>query len=145
MSSPGTISAWLNDLTQKKDPQAIQHLWEVYFEKLVQVARGRLRQLPRAASADEEDVALSVFASFAQAVDAGRFPRLGDRDDLWQVLIVLTVRKAASLIEYEGRDKRNLWITRCLGDMKPNDSGDSAGSVFSGLLVAGDPPPELAA
>ena len=34
--------------------------------------------------ADEEDVALSAFDSFCRGAEQGRFPRLDDRDDLWQ-------------------------------------------------------------
>jgi DNA-directed RNA polymerase specialized sigma24 family protein len=30
-------------------------------------------------------------------VEQGRFPQLADRDDLWQVLVVLTLRKASNL------------------------------------------------
>src|SRR5262249_14377033 len=61
---------------------------------------------PRGA-ADEEDVALSAFDSFCRGAERGRFPRLDDRDDLWQVLLVLTQRKAVDLIQYEGREKRD--------------------------------------
>jgi DNA-directed RNA polymerase specialized sigma24 family protein len=39
-------------------------------------------------------VALSAFHSFCQAAALDRFPRLGSRDDLWQVLVMLTARKA---------------------------------------------------
>src|SRR5207249_12254605 len=42
-----------------------------------------------------------------RGAERGRFPRLADRDDLWQVLVVLTARKACDLIEHEGRDKRD--------------------------------------
>lgn len=144
MPSPGTISGWLHDLACAGDERAVHQLWQAYYEKLVTLARRRLRAMPRKAAADEEDVALSAFASFIRAVDAGRFPRLDDRDDLWQVLIVLTIRKASDLLQSEGRAKRNLWVTQCLGDLFAAAADDAAGSVFSGLLVSGEPPPELA-
>src|SRR5262249_10982176 len=73
------------------DAAAAQPLWERYFERLVAFARGKLHGVSRRA-ADEEDVALSAFHSFCRA--AQRFPRLNDRDDLWQVLVMLTARKA---------------------------------------------------
>lgn len=63
------------------------------------------RAAPRAA-ADEEDVALSAFDSFCRGAEAGRFPRLDDRDDLWHVLFVITDRKAVGLARREGRAKR---------------------------------------
>lgn len=44
--------------------------------------------------ADEEDVVAVAFASFCRGIAANRFAVLDDRDDLWQVLVVLTERKA---------------------------------------------------
>lgn len=59
-------------------------------------------------AADEEDIALSAFASFCRGVDAGRFPRLDDRDNLWRVLLTLVTRKASHLLRDAHRDKRNI-------------------------------------
>ena len=67
-------------------------------------------------AADEEDVALSAFDSFCRAAEQGRFPRLSDRNDLWQLLVMITLRKAADLADHEGRGKRD-W--RKLGDGDP--------------------------
>ncbi len=39
--------------------------------------------------------------------EAGRFPRLADRGDLWQILVMLTARKAWRRIRHEQRDKRD--------------------------------------
>src|SRR5262249_27742204 len=90
-------------------------LWERYFRRLVGLARERLRGLPRAA-ADEEDVALSAFDSFCRAAEAGRFPRLDDRDDLWQLLVLIAARKACDLAQREGRDRRDWRRARPLDD-----------------------------
>ena len=87
------------------DSRAAQRLWEGYFCRLVELARRKLLGRPRAA-ADEEDVALSAFDSFCRGVGEGRFSQLLDRDDLWQLLVVLTARKAHRLIRHEGRQKR---------------------------------------
>jgi WD40 repeat protein len=80
----GSVTHWLG-LLRAGDAVAAQPLWEGYFRRLVGLARARLQGVPRRA-ADEEDVALSAFDSFCQGAQAGRFPRLADRDDLWQVL-----------------------------------------------------------
>jgi DNA-directed RNA polymerase specialized sigma24 family protein len=105
MSSEGSITRLLNQF-QVGDRFVAQQLWERYFHRLVALARLKLSGLPRGA-ADEEDVALSAFASFCRAAEQGRFPRLNDRDDLWQVLVTVTTRKAVDLRAYEGRDKRD--------------------------------------
>jgi DNA-directed RNA polymerase specialized sigma24 family protein len=104
MSDGGSITRWIGPL-QAGDPAAAQQLWERYFCRLVGLARKRLRDAPRRA-ADEEDVALSAFDSFCRNAEQGKFPRLADRDSLWQLLVVLTARKAAHLLRDGGRQKR---------------------------------------
>ena len=104
MSQDGSVSRWLAPL-QQGDPDAEQQLWERYFLSLVRLARKRLGQrAPRAG--DEEDVALSAFDSFCRNAAEGRFPRLTDREDLWRLLAVITLRKAGRLLRDEGRQKR---------------------------------------
>jgi DNA-directed RNA polymerase specialized sigma24 family protein len=104
MSSAGSVTLWISRL-QAGDPRAAQELWERYFRQLVGLARRKLQGMSRAA-ADEEDVALSTFDSFCRGADAGRFPQLQDRDDLWQLLVAITAHKALDLVRREGRQKR---------------------------------------
>lgn len=73
--------------------------------ELVRLARQKLQHVPRRA-ADEEDVALSAFASFCRRAEGGHFPHLADREGLWQLLVVITVRKANRLRRTEGQQKR---------------------------------------
>jgi DNA-directed RNA polymerase specialized sigma24 family protein len=101
---PGSITVWLVRLKAGSRDEAVARLWAAYFGRLVSLARRHLAGRPRAA--DEEDVALSAFDSFVRAVARGRFPRLDDRDDLWQVLFVITARKAADATEAAHRLKR---------------------------------------
>jgi DNA-directed RNA polymerase specialized sigma24 family protein len=131
MSSTGSISLLLTQLPQGEQ-DTIQELWKRYFHRLVGLARKKLGNLPRRA-ADEEDVALSAFNSFCRAAEVGRFPRLLDRDDLWQVLVLLTARKVCDLRDYLGRDKRD-W--RRLQEEMQHDAAESSWqeSALSGLL-----------
>src|SRR4051794_27387401 len=101
MESDGSVTYLIGRL-KDGDRAAAQRLWESYFGRLVGLARGRLRKASRRVS-DEEDVALSAFESFYRRAEQGRFPRLNDRDDLWQLLFVLTVRKAINLVHFQGR------------------------------------------
>jgi DNA-directed RNA polymerase specialized sigma24 family protein len=103
MSEP-SVTTWIDQL-KAGDQQAAQPLWERYFAELARLAHRRLQQGSRAV-ADGEDVALSAFASFCQAAEAGRFPRLEDRDDLWRLLMVITERKAAKQVRDQRRLKR---------------------------------------
>jgi DNA-directed RNA polymerase specialized sigma24 family protein len=104
MSSSGSVTFWIDRL-KAGDHLAAQKLWECYFGQMVRLARAKLQDLPRRA-ADEEDVALSAFHSFCQGAEGGRFPQLADRHDLWQLLVVITARKAIDLRQHERRLKR---------------------------------------
>jgi DNA-directed RNA polymerase specialized sigma24 family protein len=104
MSANGSVTRWI-DRVRAGEPDAARQLWHRYFDRLVRLARGRLREKARR-SADEEDVALDAFDSFCRAAEAGRFPKLDDRNDIWQVLTVITARKAADLVQHQNRQKR---------------------------------------
>jgi DNA-directed RNA polymerase specialized sigma24 family protein len=104
MTQPGSVTGYLDRL-RVGDDAAAQGLWEGYFGRLVGLARARLAGRP-AGPDGSEDVALSAFNSFCQAAAAGRFSRLADRHDLWQILMMLTARKAIDAVDREGADKR---------------------------------------
>jgi DNA-directed RNA polymerase specialized sigma24 family protein len=138
MSSSGDVTQWLR-LLRAGDRGSVQQLWQRYYRGLVALARQKLGSLPRAA-ADEEDVALSAFDSFVRRAEEGRFPQLEDRHDLWQLLVVITCRKAHDLAEHEGRDKRD-W-RRVQG--QPEDQVDEDGSLLRSL-IGREPDPAFAA
>jgi DNA-directed RNA polymerase specialized sigma24 family protein len=100
MSSDGSVTRFLDALSQD-DPVATQKLWELFFGRLVSLARQRLAGRARHAADNEEDVALSAFDSFRRGAARGRFPRLNDRHDLWRLLVTITARKAINLIARE--------------------------------------------
>jgi DNA-directed RNA polymerase specialized sigma24 family protein len=140
MSSSGSVTHWLGQL-KAGDPAAAQPLWQRYFGRLVGLARDRLRGAPRRA-ADEEDVALSAFDSFCRAAEQGRFPRLDDRDDLWQLLVLLTARKAIDLAQREGRQKRGGGRVVPEADLETAQGDEEAGLA---RVVGREPTPEFAA
>ena len=139
MSSSGSITAWIDRL-QAGDRAAVQKLWQGYFQRLVTLARKRLRAAPRG-MADEEDVALSAFDSFCRGAEQGRFPQLADRDDLWRLLLVITERKAIDLINHEKAQKRGGGDVRHEGSL----GGDSSAAAPFDLLAAPEPTPEQVA
>jgi DNA-directed RNA polymerase specialized sigma24 family protein len=104
MSSDGSITHWIGEL-KAGEQAAAEPLWQAYFRRLVRLARQKLNGASRRA-ADEEDVALSAFDSFCRGAEHGRFPQLGDRHDLWRLLVVITARKAIDLRQREQTLKR---------------------------------------
>ena len=131
MSSFGSVTYWVERL-KGGDHLAATKLWEEYFQKLVRLARDKLHGSPRRVS-DEEDVALSAFHSFCHGAEHGRFPRLEDRQDLWQLLVMITARKAIDVKEYENRKKR--------GGV-PNDSRTPLPALKD--IISKEPTPEFA-
>ena len=69
MAETDTVGQWLGNLAEG-DPQAAERIWDRYCQRLLTLARGKLGRRHRRVS-DEEDVAISAFASFCQGVRAG--------------------------------------------------------------------------
>ncbi len=104
MSSSKDVSHWI-ELIKDGDSVAANQIWAIYFERLVRSIRGRLQGQNRAVS-DEEDIVLSVFDSFYDAAEKGRFPDLSDRDDLWRLLLRMSARKIVDKHRRDGRQRR---------------------------------------
>jgi DNA-directed RNA polymerase specialized sigma24 family protein len=140
-TSSGSITNVL-DALKAGDRAAAQQLWEAYYKKLVFLAHKRLRSVPRGA-ADSEDVALSAFHCFCRGVEKGRFPRLDDRDDLWQILVHVTTAKAVDLIKYQSRQKRGGGVAHLGQSPDQRSSGASEAEPAEG--VSREPSPDFAA
>jgi DNA-directed RNA polymerase specialized sigma24 family protein len=136
MSAEESVSQWLGRL-QQGEREAAEKLWGRYFRRLVGLARQKLEGLPRRA-ADEEDVALSAFHSFCRGAEKGQFPRLTSRDNLWLLLVTITVRKAQRLARHEGRQKRG-------GYHVLDQSVLGSDELGLGELLSTAPSPEFAA
>lgn len=135
-----SVTGWLVRF-QDGDRAAAQQLWSRYFHRLVGLARVRLQGRPRRI-ADEEDVALSAFNSFFAGLEQGRFADVNDRDDLWRVLVTLTVRKAAHQVRDQQRQKRGGGAVR--GESGALNPGEESGLGLAGF-ADDEPTPAFAA
>jgi RNA polymerase sigma factor (sigma-70 family) len=136
MASEGSVTCWLGQL-RAGDPAAVQRLWQRYFQRLVGLARHKLRNASRRV-ADEEDVALSAFDSFCRNAERGRFPQLLDRDSLWRLLVVWTARKATHQIRDERRLKRSVDAV-----IHGQTSGDSEENSLLEQVLSREPDPAI--
>jgi DNA-directed RNA polymerase specialized sigma24 family protein len=141
MSETGSVSQWIARLKTGEEAAA-QSLWEGYFRKLVERARQKLAGIPRRA-ADEEDVALSAFDSFCRGAARGRFPRLDDRDNLWQLLILIADRKVIDLLHHERCTRRG--GGRVFAETDLSTDGEQSGATVLANLAGREPAPELVA
>lgn len=125
----GSVTMWITHLRDSRYQEAAEVLWGRFMEDLHRVARRKLGPAPKTA-ADEEDVAVTAFAALLSGIRDDRFAQLHDRDDLWQLLIMLTERKAVS-------QRRAEWAQRRGGaGPKPELPSD---------VEAPEPTPEMAA
>jgi DNA-directed RNA polymerase specialized sigma24 family protein len=93
--------------------------------------------------ADEEDVALSAFASFCRGIERGRFPQLTDRNDLWAMLVVITARKVLDLSAQQRRQKRGRGKVRGDSAFQPVEDGECRRGIED--VIGREPTPDFAA
>tara|TARA_B100000686_G_C16481638_1_gene807391 strand:+ start:159 stop:773 length:615 start_codon:yes stop_codon:yes gene_type:complete len=105
MNSPEeSVTVWISQL-KDGDQDAAQQIWERYCRRLVHLAASKFRGGPRRV-ADEDDMVVAAFDSLYRGVEAGRFAKLDDRNDLWQLLVMITERKVIDEFHRERRQKR---------------------------------------
>ncbi len=103
----GSVTLWVNSLRHNIGGcEAARQLWDRYFARLVSLARRELGKAPRPAGYDAEDVALSAFDVFCRGAQAGQYDTIANRDELWRLLVVVTLRKANDRAKGEQALKR---------------------------------------
>jgi RNA polymerase sigma-70 factor (ECF subfamily) len=120
---PGSVTNWL----LRGDDEAACRIWERYVHKLLTLARQDLHRAVRT-RVDEEDVVQSAFESY--------FRRHGDyqlagRDDLWSLLVTITLNKVRNANRHHLRHKRDARRDRSTWQLPGNaPEAAGAGSVF---------------
>ncbi|MEM7785113.1 MAG: ECF-type sigma factor [Planctomycetota bacterium] len=100
------------------DEVAAQLVWDRFFDRVTALARKKLGAISKRIG-DEEDVALSAINALYQGAADGRFHTLKNRDDLWQILCMITSRKAASAWRKQ-KSRKEVGESVLSGD-QPND------------------------
>lgn len=136
MSDLHSVSELLRQLKLNQSTAAHQ-LWNRFIDQLIRAASRHLRNLPRRA-VDEEDVAVTAFEAFLRGNREFRFNQLETREDLWQVLAMLTERKATEVLRREQADKRGGGQVRGESVFEKMIM-ESSGAV--GIADVGDPNP----
>ena len=138
---PEELTQWLTELANG-DEQATQQLWEMYFEKLVRLAKRKMDGLSLRA-ADEEDIALSAMNSFCRGMAAHKFDEIAGADELWKLLVTITARKTCAQRRQHFAQKRGGGRVRgeSIFQTCGNNSFEDAGI---GEVLGHEPTPELA-
>jgi len=104
LDASGSITV-LYQQWRRGETTALSALFARFRPRLLALARSTLAgRLPRAA--DAEDALQSAMISFWERVEGGGLDEELDRDDLWNVLGLITVRKALKLQTKERALKR---------------------------------------
>jgi RNA polymerase sigma factor (sigma-70 family) len=142
MDPHGSVTRMILDMCSD-DPvvrdAAARLIWERYFRDLLTLARKNLDKRIRLRT-DEEDVAQSMFKSFCLRQQRGEFDLAG-RDELWSLLVTITLNKARNAARAQRRDKRDVAREQTLSG---RDETGSAGWLLE-QLEAADPSPAVAA
>jgi RNA polymerase sigma-70 factor (ECF subfamily) len=117
------------------DEDAATTIFNRYVRRLVGLARSRLDALTRA-KVDPEEVANSALKSFFRGYAGGKFDLEG-WDSLWEVLLLITLRKCGRRIEYFRAQRRDV-----LKEVHPAAAEDATASWEA---IAHEPTPEEAA
>lgn len=97
--SDESVSEWIEHI-KCGDHSALNSLWQRYFERICHFANRKLGSAKRGAI-DEHDLASEALQAIWDGANAGRFRQLENRDDLWQLLVVITSRKAANIHRHQ--------------------------------------------
>jgi RNA polymerase sigma factor (sigma-70 family) len=100
----GSVTRFLNQM-MAGDEAAVTILWERFLPRLLGLARRTLGSRPQRV-ADAQDAVQSAFASFWKRAVDGQFGAEIDRNDLWNLLGVITVRKSLRQARHERATRR---------------------------------------
>ena len=144
MNPHGSVTQLVQDL-RSADPAtrgaAARLIWRRYFGQLLALARGHLAVRVRRRE-DEEDVLQSMYASFCRRHQRGEFDLAG-RDDLWRLLVTITLGKARNAANRHHRGVRD--VRREHAAPGGSDESGSARWVLEQMEIAGPTPAEAVA
>jgi len=141
MEQQQSVSQWIEGL-KRGEQEAVQQLWNRYARRLEELARQKLKHVPKRV-ADEEDVAQSVFHCICRGAEAGRFASVRNRDDLWWMLLSITRQKVADFVRRETAKKRG--AGRVQTEAALRGAADSAAAFELDNLIGEEPDPQFLA
>jgi DNA-directed RNA polymerase specialized sigma24 family protein len=144
MGAQGSVTRLIIDL--RSDEPAVREVaarlvWGRYFQGLLVLARNHLSARIRSRE-DEEDVLQSMYKSFCIRQRRGDFD-LANRDELWNLLVQITLRKARNAANRHLQGRRD--VRREEGEAAVDRSGSDLGGTILDQIDSDGPTPAEAA
>lgn len=105
MQTEDSVTRWIAAV-RHGDSVAASQLWERYFCQLMRQAKLRMPGLGKS-TYDEEDAAISTFHVLCKRLQEGQYENLAGRQELWQLMLTVLIRKIGRRAKYEGAAKRS--------------------------------------
>jgi DNA-directed RNA polymerase specialized sigma24 family protein len=143
MSAQGSVTRLIIDL--RSDAPAVREVaarlvWGRYFKELLVLARNHLSARIRCRE-DEEDVLQSMYKSFCIRQQRGDFD-LANRDELWKLLVQITLRKARNAAKRHVQGKRD--VRREATEAAADPASDQSDQILDQVGSDGPTPAEAA-
>jgi DNA-directed RNA polymerase specialized sigma24 family protein len=144
MGAQGSVTRLIIDL--RSDEPAVREVaarlvWGRYFKELLTLARNHLSARIRCRE-DEEDILQSMYKSFCIRQRRGDFD-LANRDELWNLLVRITLRKARNTATRHLQGKRD--VRREDAEAAVDRPGDDASRTILDQIDSDGPTPVEAA
>jgi RNA polymerase sigma factor (sigma-70 family) len=126
MDDPGSVTRLIEQLRSSDQPareEAARLVWDRYARALLELARNHLDHRVRQRT-DEEDVVQSMYASFCSRQRRGEFDLAG-RDDLWRLLVSVTLHKTWNTVRRHRRQARDYRREQIASGCAGGDRDDS--------------------
>lgn len=103
MNDQSQITFWIGKL-KSGDDEAATRVWDQFFHRVKALAEKKLGSVPRR-TYDADDLALSAINALCVGAQKDRFRQLETGRDLWQLLAMITARKAANVWQKQARNR----------------------------------------
>lgn len=133
-SDMGSVTGWIHDIQAGDRVRSPMFIFRRYCDRLSRLAQSVLKDCPQA-GADSEDVVLEAMSRFFEAAYRDRFPELHDRDNLWALLVQITIRVSLNQRRREMRRRR--------GVPERSDGSRSVQTGHADAVADPAPPPDL--
>ncbi len=135
---PGSVTRCIQQL-KAGDVDGFQKIWDHYFEELLEVARGVMRQRRHWSVVDEDDIVQNALLSVCRGLPKNKsYEQVNSRESLWPILVAITKFKVADNFRRENAAKRG--GGKVVSEASLDQNFDNSSAIGLAQIVADDSP-----